>query len=176
MRGNSGPRRCPAGAETLATQNRSSARRLEGYRVHLTTLIAGNFKALAFATCSSGSAKVCSTCVAARFATLGMGQVSFLVVVLLSLGKGKCCVALDAGNFNVWHDSVSPRAQSSLYPHLFRSGIENSGRKLRFQNSQPFISNSARCGCSEVINGEEFTPRQGLIQTKLENLNGLRRE
>ena len=56
-----------------------------------------------------------------------MGQISFLIVFLFSFGKGECCVALYAGDFDVWHDSFSPRPHPLGYVLIcFGAAIESS--------------------------------------------------
>jgi hypothetical protein len=66
---------CPAGAETIGAQNRTSRLWFEGHGVGLAALIANNFKS--FALCSSaaslsGTPKAGSARVAARLASLRM--------------------------------------------------------------------------------------------------------
>jgi hypothetical protein len=98
---------CSTCAETITTQNGPASRRLEGYRVGLPTLIAGNLKSLTFATSSFWSTKVGAACVPARLAAFRMSQVAFLIVFLLAFGERKSVSTLRASDLDVWHVTVS---------------------------------------------------------------------
>ena len=100
-----------AGGKAFAAQNRSSARRLEGYVIGFAALIAGDFETLAFAAARSPSAasEIGATAIAASLATLRLAQVSFRVILLLAFGKWKRRAALGASDLYVWHFSFSLR-------------------------------------------------------------------
>ena len=98
------------GAEALATQDRSSTGRLERHGIGLATLITSYFKPLAVSSRAPGRPKIGAASIATRLATLWVSQIAFLIVLLFSLSKRKCGIALNAGDFDVWHDAFSPRA------------------------------------------------------------------
>jgi hypothetical protein len=101
-----------AGGKAFAAQHRSSARRLEGHVVGFATLVAGDFKALAFAAAScapSAPAEIGATAIAASLATLRLAQVSLRVILLLAFGEWKRRAALGASDLYVWHVSFSLR-------------------------------------------------------------------
>src|SRR5215471_16024153 len=79
----------PAGAETIAAQNRTSRLRLEWNRIGLAALIANDFKS--FALCSSaslsGASEARAARVAAGFASLWMAQPTLAIIILFSFRK-----------------------------------------------------------------------------------------
>jgi hypothetical protein len=108
-----------AGAETFAAQDRSSRRRFERHRVGLATLIASDLKALTLSARSPWAAKIIATRVAARLASLRVGQVLFPVILLLAFGKWKCFATLHTRDFNIWHDCFLHESAEWLMPSLF---------------------------------------------------------
>ncbi len=94
-----------AGGKAFAAQYRSSARRLEGHVVGFAALVAGDFKALAFAApCTSSSAtEIGPTAIAASLTTLRLAQISLRVILLLTFGEWELCAALGASDLYVWH-------------------------------------------------------------------------
>jgi hypothetical protein len=107
--------------ETLTAENWSSARGLEWNGVSLTTLIARDFKSLAFSARSPRATKVCATRISTGFASLRVSQVSLSIILLLSFGKGKGGCTFRACNLKVWHGALfSMRARlRSLLSLLF---------------------------------------------------------
>src|ERR1044071_1222407 len=100
-----------AGGKAFAAQHGSSARRLEGYVVGFAALVAGDFKALAFAApcASSAAAEIGTTTITASLTTLRLAQVSLRVILLLTFGEWELCAALGASDLYVWHVSFSLR-------------------------------------------------------------------
>jgi hypothetical protein len=94
-----------ARAETLTAEYRPSARRFERYRVCLPALIAGDLEPLAFAA-TTGAAKISTTRISARLATLRLAQIALGVILLLPLRERERFAALAARNINIWHDTV----------------------------------------------------------------------
>jgi hypothetical protein len=94
-----------AGGKAFAAQHGSSARRLEGHVVGFATLVAGDFKALAFATpcASSAAAEIGTAAITASLTTLRLAQVSLRVILLLTFGEWELCAALGASDLYVWH-------------------------------------------------------------------------
>jgi hypothetical protein len=68
-------------------------------------LIAGDVEPLPLATWSSRTAKVSSTCISAWLAAFWVSEISFFVVLLLALGKGKGVSTFRASDFKIWHDA-----------------------------------------------------------------------
>jgi hypothetical protein len=100
-----------ARGKAFAAQHRPSARRLEGYVIGFAALVAGDFEALAFAAARSPSAaaEIGATAIAASLTTLRLAQVSFRVILLLTLREWKRRAALGASDLYVWHFSFSLR-------------------------------------------------------------------
>jgi hypothetical protein len=96
---------CAACAETLTAEHWPSARRLERHRVCLAALVARDLETLAFAA-STGPAKIGTTSISARLATLRLAQIAFSVILLLPLSERERFAAFAARNINVWHDPV----------------------------------------------------------------------
>lgn len=95
-------------SEAITAQHRPAARRLEGHRVGLATLVAGNLESLTFGASSSlWAAKVRAARIAARLAAFRVSQVAFLVVFLLAFGKWKNISTLGASDLDVWHELFS---------------------------------------------------------------------
>jgi hypothetical protein len=102
-----------AGAETLAAQDSSAARRLKGHRVRLAALVANNLETLAFAA-ASGTAEIGAARVPAILATLGLAQVALSVIFLFTFREGERLAAFGAGDLNVWHGLFSPSRKRGL--------------------------------------------------------------
>lgn len=100
--------RSPIRTKALAAQNRTATRRLEWDRIVFAALIAGNFKSLAIAS-SSWSTKVGTARIPAGLTTLGMRQVTFLVILLLAFGEWKGVATFRASDLHIWHDADLPR-------------------------------------------------------------------
>jgi len=80
----------PAGAETIAAQNRTSRLRLEWNRIGLAALVANDFKS--FPLCSSAASlswasKARAAGVAAGLASLWMAQPALAIIILFSFRK-----------------------------------------------------------------------------------------
>jgi hypothetical protein len=108
---------CAIRTKTLPAEDRSPTRRLEGYGVSLSALVAGNLESFALSTWSSRATKISTARIPARLTPLWVGQVPFLIVFLLSLSERKRGCTFRACNFKIWHGALfSMRARPSVCP------------------------------------------------------------
>jgi hypothetical protein len=108
----SGTLRCAIRTKTVAAQDWSTRRRLEGHRIVLAALVARDVESLTVTCLSSSSAKVGPPCIAAWLAPFWMSQITFLVILLFAFRKCEGSVALRTRYLEVWHRGFSTRAKS----------------------------------------------------------------
>ena len=116
----SGTLRCAIRTKTVAAQDWSTRRRLEGHRIILAALVARDVESLTVTCLSSSSAKVGPPCIAAWLAPFWMSQITFLVILLFAFRKCERSVALRTRDFEVWHRGFSMTVKSrnsTLFAH-----------------------------------------------------------
>ncbi len=110
---------CAIRTKTLPAEDRSPTRRLEGYGVSLSALVAGNLESFTLSTWSSRATKISTARIPARLTPLWVGQVPFLIVFLLALSERKRGCTFRACNLKIWHGALfSMRARPTCLPSL----------------------------------------------------------
>jgi hypothetical protein len=95
----------PIRTKAISTENRSSGGRLEGHRVKFTALVTGYLKLLPLSARTPWPSKIRPAGFPARFTSLRVGQISFLVVLLLAFSEWKCISTFNASDIDVRHGS-----------------------------------------------------------------------
>jgi hypothetical protein len=104
-----------ARGKALTAKHRPARLRFEGYAVGLAALIADNLEpfALPATTALPRAAKVLPACVATGFATFGVAQTAFAIVILFAFSKRESRSAFRTGDFKIWHRYLPEKIVSS---------------------------------------------------------------